>query len=506
MLLSSLNKYTELAGKLESITKSVEGFYPELFLIGAMIVFLFLGLFTKKVVTEQGYRITILILLATLCFQAYQLKAGASVLTYHYFLDMIQSNNTIVFLKMLMTTGSIVLVQYVGLGKELDKSDEHINLEYFLLVMSLLLGASLMVMSSNFLMLFIAIEFVSLVSYCLVMFTSDMKNAREAAIKYFVFGAIVASIMAYGMSWVYVESHSLNYGDVQDLFIHYDLLPKTFWMGLIMFVSGILFKLSLAPFHFWTPDVYEGSSFKIASLFAYVPKVAGIGVLIVFLQRLRFEGIESVSGFIAIIAILSMIIGNFGALKQTNIKRLLGYSTIAQSGFLIVGLIPLSTLGTQAILFYALVYLFISFSAFVLADWLCKLSGDTTLESLSGLGKEHPFLAVAITVSMLGLIGLPPTVGFSGKYMILASLASTEGFVSNSLYITTFVIAIFTSVVSLFYYIKVPFYLFVREGLTKKEIKISTQHKIFIVLITAPVVMGFIGWSQLLEVINLFIA
>ena len=308
------------------------------------------------------------------------------------------------------------------------------------------------------------------------------------------------------MSWVYVESHSLNYEAVQHLFVNYEQLPKTFWMGLIMFVSGLLFKLSLAPFHFWTPDVYEGSSFNVASLFAYVPKVAGIGVLIVFLQRLIFQGVDSVSTFIAIIAILSMVIGNFGALKQTNIKRLLGYSTIAQSGFLIVGLIPLSTLGTQAVLFYALVYLFISFSAFVLADWFCKLSGDTTLESLSGLAKSHPFMAVALTIAMLGLIGLPPTVGFSGKYMILAALASTEGFTSNPLYLGTFVLALFTSVVSLFYYIKLPFYLFVKEGSTKNEIKISTQHKIFIVLITGPVVMGFIGWSQLLEVINLFIA
>lgn len=504
MLLSNLIDNTLLAEKLENITKSVSGFYPELFLVGAMIAFLFIGLFAKSVVKDHGYRIVMLILLTTLSIQAYQLNNG--VYTHHYFLGMIKVNNVIVFLKMLMTIGSIVLVQYIGLGKELEAKDKHINLEYFLLVLSLLLGSSLMVMSNNFLMLFIAIEFVSLVSYCLVMFASDMKKVRESAIKYFVFGATVASVMAYGMSLVYVESHSLYYDSIQQLFTNYAALPKMFWLGLMMFSCGVLFKLSLVPFHFWTPDVYEGSSFKVASLFAYVPKVAGIGVLIVFLQTLRFEGIEVVSSFIAIVAIASMVIGNFGALRQTDVKRLLGYSTIAQSGFLIVGLISLTTLGTQAILFYAFVYLFISFSAFVLADWLCKKSGDTTLMSLSGLGKKYPFMSVAITISMFGLIGLPPTVGFSGKYMILASLATTEGFTSNPLYITTFVIAIFTSVVSLFYYIKVPFYLFVKEGSTKNEIKISTQHKIFIVLITAPVVMGFIGWSWLIELINLFIA
>lgn len=504
MLLSNLIDNTLLAEKLSNITNSVEGFYPELFLIGAMITFLFLGLFTKNVIKEQGYRIVMLILLVTLSIQAYQLNNGEY--THYYFLGMIKVNNIIVFLKMIMTGGTIVLVQYVGLGQELDKDDKHINLEYFLLILSLLLGASLMVMSCNLLMLFIAIEFVSLVSYCLVMFTSDMKNARESAIKYFVFGAVVASIMAYGMSWVYVESHSLYYDSIQQLFTNYSVLPKTFWLGLIMFACGLLFKLSLVPFHFWTPDVYEGSSFKVASLFAYVPKIAGLGVLIVFLKSLHFQGIDAVSTFIAVVAITSMIVGNFGALKQTNIKRLLGYSTIAQSGFIIVGLIPLSNLGTQAVLFYAFAYLFISFSSFVLADWLCKQSGETTLESLSGLGKKHPFLSIAITVSMLGLIGLPPTVGFSGKYMILASLVGTEDFMSNPLYITTFVVAIFTAVVSLFYYIKIPFYLFVREGSPKKEIKISTQHKIFIVLITTPVVMGFIGWSWLLKLINLFIA
>ncbi len=497
-----------LSSKILHITESLSGFYPELSLIFGIITLMLIGLFKPDFVRNYGHFLVNSLLIITIILELNQYIACADSDTF-LFLSMIKISNLSIILRILLTLGTYVMIQYTGLSKSLKNYQEYVNMEFYVLVLSLLLGANMMILSNNFLMLFISIEFISLVSYTLVTFSSDQRFTREAAMKYFVFGATTAAIMAYGISWIYTYTNSLSYYSITTFLFENgnNSVPTLFWAGVLMTSVGLLFKLSIVPFHFWTPDVYQGSSYKVASLFAYVPKVAAIGVFMIFFEIQYFHVSDVLKNMIAVLAIVTMLIGNLGALRQTDIKRLLAYSSIAQSGFVIVGLLSSNTsIGLESMTFYLFIYVFLNFTTFIAIDWLGEVTKSTEIKSFAGLSKTFPLFSFLITLAMIGLVGLPPTVGFSAKFMILQALMLSEGFSKDPLLVTVFIVAVFTAVLSLFYYLKLPYFLYIKEFSIKKELKISYAHKIFIVLVSIPIILGFIAWSLVLDIINMFVA
>lgn len=375
-------------------------------------------------------------------------------------------------------------------------------LEWFALLIAMTLGLFLMALSVNLLSIYLSIELVSITSYLLTALVADRK-ASEGGIKYLLFGAVSSAVMLYGMSLLYGMTGTL------------DLTADTFGASLagqeaavatvavLLTGAGLLFKLSGVPFHVWTPDAYEAAPVPVAAFFSVGPKIAAVLVLMRLVTALPME--SSATGAtayglqtpLAVLALAGILIGNLSALRQTDAKRLLAYSTIAHAGFLLVGVVALSQAGFEATLFYAGTYLFMSLAAFFLIDLLARSTGSGSLEirQFAGLGPRQPLLSVALTVVMLGLTGLPPTVGFTAKLLSFSALFETYRQTANPWLLALFVLGLLNALISLVYYLKIPFLLFFRPAEQPEESVPVALPKVAVWLavgLTVPVVVLFI--------------
>ena len=343
-------------------------------------------------------------------------------------------------------------------------------LEWYSLLIAMTLGLFLMTISVNMLSIYLSIELVSIGSYLLTSLTADRK-ASEGGIKYLLFGAISSAIMLYGMSLLYGMTGTL------------DLTADAFGAGLaqqegavvavamLLTLGGLLFKLAGVPFHVWTPDAYEAAPVPVAAFFSIGPKAAAVLIIIRIVTALPLESsLEGATAAVlqtplAVLALAGILIGNLSALRQTDAKRLLAYSTIAHAGFLLVGVVAMTNAGFEAVLFYVGTYLFISLAAFFLIDLLARSQGhDLTIRNFAGLGSKQPLLAVALTVVMLALTGLPPTVGFTAKLLAFSALYDAWQQSGNAWLLILFALGLLNALISLVYYLKIPFLLFFRPA------------------------------------------
>ncbi len=348
-------------------------------------------------------------------------------------------------------------------------------LEWYSLLIAMTLGLFLMTISVNMLSIYLSIELVSICSYLLTALVADRK-ASEGGIKYLLFGAISSAIMLYGMSLLYGMTGTL------------DLTAESFGtqlagqdssvvaVAMMLTLAGLLFKLAGVPFHIWTPDAYEAAPVPVAAFFSVAPKAAGVLVLMRIVTALPLESaFGSVSATViqtplAVLALAGILIGNLSALRQTDAKRLLAYSTIAHAGFLLVGVVALNNAGFDAVLFYAGTYVFISLAAFFLIDLLARSNGsDLTISQFAGLGPKQPLLSVALIVVMIALTGLPPTVGFTAKLLSFSALYDTYQQTGNNWLLALFGLGLLNALISLVYYLKIPFLLFFRPAVSPTE-------------------------------------
>ncbi|MCY7359001.1 MAG: NADH-quinone oxidoreductase subunit N, partial [Rudanella sp.] len=309
-----------------------------------------------------------------------------------------------------------------------------------------------------------SLELVSVSSYLLTAL-SGSRRASEGGIKYLLFGAISSAVMLYGMSFLYGLTGTM---DITSTAFGVELAknsPFVVTAVTMLTLAGFLFKLSLVPFHVWTPDAYDAAPLPIAALFSVAPKAAALLALMRLLTALPGGQFVDSQTPLAVIALASITLGNLSALWQTDAKRLLAYSTIAHAGFLLVGVVALNESGFEAALFYIATYLPINLAAFFLIDLLSKHNGGSlTIANFAGLGTKHPLLAVSLTVVMLALVGLPPTVGFTAKLLIFSSLFNAYETTGNGWLLALFGIGLLNAVVSLAYYLKIPFLLFFRTA------------------------------------------
>ena len=333
--------------------------------------------------------------------------------------------------------------------------------EWLICLFGLMLGAFLMTMSSNLLMIYLSVEVVSICSYLLSGLGIGKKKS-EASIKYLLYGAAASAAMLYGFSWLYGLTGSLEIGS--DTFLSGILVadPVTLSIALFMVLAGLLFKLGAFPMHIWSPDIYEAVPLPTVTLFSIVPKLAAVFVLFRFTTTLGEIDFDW-TFWLGIISIGGMIVGNFSALWQRNAKRMMAYSSIAHAAFILSGILLVNRTGLEAVTYYALIYLAMNLGVFYLLQIIENEIGSLDYDKLHGLGKRVPYVSVLLLIGLISLIGLPPTAGFSAKLFLFSALFEKYSISGDSILLWVFIVGLLNSIVSLFYYIRLPYLMFFKE-------------------------------------------
>lgn len=332
--------------------------------------------------------------------------------------------------------------------------------ELFTLALFTLLGISIMIAANNFLVVYLGLELMSLSLYAMVALRRDHAVSTEAAMKYFVLGALASGFLLYGLSMMYGATGSLSIPEVFNA-IYTGLINKQVLVfGLVFVVAGLAFKLGVVPFHMWVPDVYQGAPTAVTLMIAGAPKLAAFAITI----RLLVEGMSSLADqwqqMLIVLSVCSLVLGNLAAIAQTNLKRMLAYSAIGQLGFMLLGLTPTVVSGNTfsaangygSSMFYMLTYLITTLATFGVIMVLARRGFESEdIDDLKGLNQRSPWLAAVMAVCMFSLAGIPPTVGFYAKLAVLQALVST-----NHLgYLALAIIAVLLSLVAAFYYLRV---------------------------------------------------
>jgi len=424
------------------------------------IVLLFLGFLKSRAVLLPA---TLLFLLIALAANFLDWNK-----TYLYFNDMLRTSNlTMVFTAIVL--GSAFMV--VALSSNFLRDESAQPAEYYSIILFSLVGAIIMMGFENLVMLFVGVEILSVSMYVLT--GSDKRNLRsnEAALKYLLMGSFATGIMLFGMALLYGATGSFTLAGIGSYAANPQMgLSLLLYVGLLMLLIGLLFKVSAAPFHFWTPDVYDGAPTIFTAFMSTVVKTAGFAALFRLLS-VSFGGVYTFWWTIlAIITALTLVAGNITAVYQNSFKRMMAYSSISHAGYLLIGLAALGTQTKQAIVFYSLAYSIATISAFGVLLLVAQqratqtISSDgvttETFDAFNGLARQNPLLGFAMTVSMLSLAGIPLTAGFWGKFYMF-STAVERG------QIWLLVVAVLMSAVGIYYYFRVIIAMYFRDGATE---------------------------------------
>jgi len=367
--------------------------------------------------------------------------------------------------------------------------------DHYALILFSLVGGVVLVSFSNLSMLFLGIEILSIPLYILAGSNKNNLASNESSIKYFMMGAFATGIMLFGIALIYGAVGSFNLDLIKDYVeFHQNHIPALFYTGVFLIMIGLAFKVSAAPFHFWTPDVYEGAPVFITGFMATIVKTAGFAAFFRLFST-SFSGlIQDWGTTMSFMIGLTIILGNILAVYQTSVKRMLAYSGIAQGGYLLLTLLLLNDDAISALLLYSASYSLSSLCAFSVLYWVIKIKGNDSFDSFNALGKSHPVLAFVLTISMLSLAGIPPAIGFFAKFYLFAAVLK-QG------YSTLVVIAIIGSLISVYYYFRLIIAMYAKEG-EVTSLNISYASK-FVLLVMAGLIV-FLGLSpgMFLNIIN----
>lgn len=479
-----------LNNQLNSIYESLGYVWPELILTFSILVVLTTGLIFKEkshvtfVLSGIALAVALIPVLITWPQQPVSL-----------FSNMLRVDDFAAFFKVLFLIGGLLTLTITGKKKEAA--------EFHLLILAVVLGACLLVMSMNFVMVLLALELISLSSYLLVGFSFDRKSA-EGSLKYFLFGTVATAVMIYGLSLLYGLAGTLDFSSSPFI----DSLMRTqsplLLVSCLLILAGFLFKMAAVPLHLWAPDVYEAAPTAVVAFLSVVPKLAGMAVLIKLVLSFYLFG-QSVylwPEMIAAVSIASILVGNLSALVQTNPKRMLAYSSVAQSGFMLVGLTTLQLEGIHFAIFYGAIFLLMNFLVFAVLTYYEKHGDINSVNSLSGLGRLSWFPAFSMLIGMVALTGLPPTAGFTAKLLIFSSLWSSYQETHSMILIALFLVGLLNTVVSLFFYLKIPYFLFIKEAPVGVTIKSSGFSNLLHLVLVIALIYLFLQPDLLMGWIN----
>ena len=356
--------------------------------------------------------------------------------------------------------------------------------EYFTLILFALAGIVIMVSYKNMSMLFIGVEIMSVALYILAGIRKNNFASNEASLKYFLMGAFSTGFLLFGITLIYGATGSFDLDAINQYLVgNYKSISPLFYPGVILLMVGLCFKIGAAPFHFWTPDVYEGAPTLITAFMSTVVKTAGFAAFL----RLFADTFAPLHDFwlppLMVIVCLTLFIGNVTALFQKNFKRMLSYSSISHAGYLMFSLVELTASSSNNVLVYAAAYTFASIIAFGVLILVKQKTGNDNFESFNGLGKRNPFAAFVLTVAMLSLAGIPLTAGFIGKYLMFLNVMHDYQF-----YLVAF--AILNALVGFYYYFKVIVAMYFKDG---SDIELETPVQYKIVLVLSLIITVFLG-------------
>jgi NADH-quinone oxidoreductase subunit N len=361
------------------------------------------------------------------------------------------------------------------------------NLEaIYALMIFTLIGGLIMAASTNLITFFVGLEILSVSLYLLAGSKRESNASNEAAMKYFIMGSFASAFLLFGITLLFGATNSLYNLDIATYInAHSGDLPMLLKAGIILVAVGLAFKVAAAPFHFWAPDVYHGSPTLISSYMITTVKIAGFAAFLRLTSTCFGSNTAVWTASIAIISVLSIVIGNFSALAQTNAKRMLAYSSIAHTGYLLLAVLAVQTVTPSIILYYSAAYVIANLIAFAVLISLKQTTGSSAFESFNGLAKTNPLMAACMAVAMLSLTGIPPLAGFMAKYVVFTSTIQ-QG------YLWLVIVAIVGSVISIFYYFK-PIINMYMKAPVHAVIPISKLTMAVIVVLTLlTLVLGFL--------------
>ena len=420
------------------LSESLGAWWPEVILsTGALLVVLF-GAWTKR--SQPVLAVSWFTLLAS----AVALWHAPLPPDTNLFFGMIVCDSfSLVFRWFALASIALVLLMVAG-SREVEDA---VRGEYLGLLLFVGLGLMLMAESAHLLMAYVSMELVSLSSYLLVGLLRDARSA-EASLKYLLFGALASGVMLFGMSWLFGLTGALDFQTIQLSSAGMSgMMTHALLVAIVLLLVGVAFKISMVPFHMWTPDAYEGAPMPVTALLSVGPKAAGLALLLRLMEALSPVW-ASVEPLVIVLAISTMTLGNLVAISQTNIKRLLAYSTIGQVGYLLIGFVVHTRQGIEALLVYLIAYLLMNLGAFACAVAVVNDTGRESLDAFKGLAHRAPILALLCALFLLSLAGIPPLLGFLGKFLLFgAAIASGHLWLAMA--------GVINSAIALYYYVNI---------------------------------------------------
>ncbi|MEY3998062.1 MAG: hypothetical protein RLY60_874 [Pseudomonadota bacterium] len=453
---------------------------PEIFLLSMACVITLVDLWVKTKERTLTYLLTLATLLAVALMHAMNASTGQTV---YGFGQMVVSDAMGNWLKCFATLAVMVTLiyshPYAAHRKMLEGG------ELFLLSMFSLLGMSVMISGNNFLVIYLGLELLTLSSYALVALRRDSGNATEAAMKYFVLGALASGFLLYGLSMMYGATGSLELSTVFQAISSGHIKHQVLVLGVVFVVCGVAFKLGAAPFHMWVPDIYQGAPTAVTLMIAAAPKLAAFAMM----MRLLVDGMLPLAidwqQMMMVLAVLSLLIGNLSAIAQTNLKRMLAFSTIAQMGFVLIGMLSGVNQGNtlsaanaySSAMFYMISYVLTTLGVFGVILLLAREGFESEeIADLAGLNQRSPLFAGVMAICLFSLAGVPPLVGFFAKLSVLQALVASEQI--SALVLAVF--AVMMSLVGAFYYLRVIKVMYFAPPLTVSTV--SADHHVKAVL------------------------
>ena len=460
---------------------------PELFISLAIMTLLMLGTFIKNSFKLINL-LTILSLIFGIALVLNQPDNVIKIFNGSYIIDDLS-----IFMKSLTMLFCIFVLfsskEYIKINK-IDK------IEYLVLVLSSVLGMIIMISSYDLIIFYLGLELQSLCLYILASFQKNEERSTEAGLKYFVLSALASGLLLYGCSLVYGFTGSTNFEIISENLTK-SSLGATF--GIVFIIVGLAFKISVVPFHMWTPDVYEGAPTSVTNFFALIPKIAALCVFIRFMYVPFINMIDEWQTIIIFMSVSSMILGAFAAIGQNNIKRLMAYSSISHMGYALAGLATGTISGINATLIYLTIYLVMNLGAFGCIFMMKRENVyHENISELSGLYRNHPLLALSLLIIFFSLAGIPPLAGFFAKFYIFIAVIESKMY-------TLAIVGLVTTVISAFYYLRIIKIIYFDRPKKPFEIGYDFGLKATLIVATILTLTYFIYPSVLINTIASFI-
>ncbi|NWG13133.1 MAG: NADH-quinone oxidoreductase subunit N [Acidobacteria bacterium] len=470
-------------------------FIPELTVTGTLLLVILADLSLARIRRTLTFVVAAAGLLAAFAFTIPLFGAEPRSLFY----GMIALDPMAVFFKAFLLLASLLVLLAAPGSSELAKRQVG---EFYALLAGVTLGMMLLAASTDLLMLFLALETVSVGSYIMVGYLKNDRASNEAALKYLLFGAVSSGAMLYGMTLLFGLTGTTKMSAIRDVLsgaAHPGGNALMLLVATVLVIAGFGFKTAAVPFHFWCPDVYTGAPTPVTAFLSVAPKAAGFATLV----RFFFTGLAESHGvppqwatlvsinwmpIVMVLSIITMTFANIAALRQENMKRLLAYSSIAHAGYMLMGASVLSGDGLQSVLVYLITYLFMNLGAFIIVIEIYNRTGSFELKDYRGFSRRSPFLSVAMSIFLLSLMGIPPLAGFFGKFYVFAAAVNR-----NLVFLA--VIGALNSVVAVYYYARVMKAMVIDTGEETARVRVSWGNLALIWVMLVPTVCLMLFWN-----------